>query len=172
MKSQNTNQAGLDKKQEVKLPPLPPIKEGAKKFLIKPQFSVFFAALALCLIAFFIMPLAATPKKNAISIYAAFPTADLHVTGTFTATGSLNVSGVAVMDVVPNANGMRAHCVLTLTADDGSGTITIHQACQFASAPIKGVWEIVSGTGDYANLKGNGSLLMPGNDEDMTGYIY
>ena len=130
------------------------------------------AALTLCLIAFFIMPLAATPKKNAISIYAAFPTADLHVTGTFTATGSLNVSGVAVMDVDPNANGMRAHCVLTLTADDGSGTITIHQECQFASAPIKGQWEIVSGTGDYANLNGNGSLLMPGNDEDMTGYIY
>ena len=150
MKSQNTNQAG-------------PHKQINK---------VFFAALTLCLIAFFIMPLAATPKKNAISIYAAFPTADLHVTGTFTATGSLNVSGVAVMDVDPNANGMRAHCVLTLTADDGSGTITIHQECQFASAPIKGLWEIVSGTGDYANLNGNGSLLMPGNDEDMTGYIY
>ena len=152
MKSQNTNQAG---------PLAGPAPEAGKSCL-----------LALCLIAFFIMPLAATPKKNAISIYAAFPTADLHVTGTFTATGSLNVSGVAVMDVVPNANGMRAHCVLTLTAADGSGTITIHQACQFASAPIKGVWEIVSGTGDYANLKGNGSLLMPGNDEDMTGYIY
>src|SRR5439155_377209 len=85
---QNTNQAG---------PLAGPAPEAGKSCL-----------LALCLIAFFIMPLAATPKKNAISIYAAFPTADLHVTGTFTATGSLNVSGVAVMDVVPNANGTRS----------------------------------------------------------------
>src|SRR5260370_8542238 len=117
MKSQNTNQAG---------PLAGPTPEAGKSCL-----------LALCLIAFSIMPLAATPNKNAISIYAAFPTADLHVTGTFTATGSLNLSGVAVMDVVPNANGMRAHCVLPLTPNTVTATITIQQECQFASAPTK-----------------------------------
>ncbi|HEY9363033.1 MAG TPA: hypothetical protein VIQ00_07220 [Chitinophagaceae bacterium] len=93
-------------------------------------------------------------------------------TGTFTTSGALNISGNAIMVISDNANGKRAHCVLTLTASDGTGTITIHQQCQFATVPPKGRWEIASGTGAYWDLKGNGSLLMPGNDEDMTGVIY
>jgi hypothetical protein len=67
-------------------------------------------------------------------------------------------------------NGTRAHCVVTLTASNG--TIVIDQQCQFASSPPKGRWEIVSGTGAYANLYGNGSLTMPPNTEAMTGVIY
>jgi len=62
--------------------------------------------------------------------------------------------------------------VVTLTASDGSGTITIHQECQFATSPPKGRWEIVSGTGAYANVRGNGSLRMPPNTEAMRGFIY
>lgn len=76
------------------------------------------------------------------------------------------------MDVGLNENGMIAHCVVVLTPDDGSGTITIHQQCEFATDPAKGQWEVVSGTGAYANLKGNGDLLMPPDTEDMTGTIY
>lgn len=120
--------------------------------------------------AFVVAPSEAAPKKEAIHIYAAFPGATFDETGTFVATGALNISGKVTMHV--EANGMTDHCVVTLTPDDGSGTITIHQQCQFATNPIKGRWQIVSGTGDYADLKGNGSLLMPGNDEDMTGFIY
>ena len=71
-------------------------------------------------------------------------------------------------------NGVRAHCVVTLTASNG--TIIIDQQCQFATSPPKGRWEIVSGTGAYANLNGNGSLTMPvipqGIEEAMTGVIY
>jgi hypothetical protein len=70
--------------------------------------------------------------------------------------------------------------VVTLIPSDGSGTIIIDQECQFATsmpAPYpngqgKGRWEIVSGTGAYANLNGNGPLTMPGNEEAMTGFIY
>ena len=84
------------------------------------------------------------------------------------------------MAVGLNVNGIRAHCVVTLIPSDGSGTIIIDQQCQFATsmpAPYptgqgKGRWEIVSGTGAYANLNGNGSLTMPANEEAMTGYIY
>jgi hypothetical protein len=68
--------------------------------------------------------------------------------------------------------GTVAHCVVTLTASDNSGTIVIDQECQFASSPPKGRWEIVSGTGAYANLFGNGSLTMPPNTEAMTGFIH
>jgi hypothetical protein len=103
---------------------------------------------------------------NAVFDFSTFP----DVLGTFTASGALNVSGSAEMLVGLNNNGIRGHCIVTLTAPNG--TITIHQECQFGSNPPKGRWEIVSGTGAYANLKGNGSLLMPPNTEAMEGFIY
>ena len=98
--------------------------------------------------------------------YSTFP----DVTGTFTTTGALTISGDTTMHIGPNYNGTRAHCVVTLIAPDG--VIIIHQECVFATSPPQGRWEIVSGTGAYANLKGNGSLLMPENTEAMTGVIY
>ena len=73
------------------------------------------------------------------------------------------------MDI--SVQGYTAHCVIVLQPSSG-GTITIHQQCQFATNPPTGQWQIVSGTGTYANLKGNGSLLMPGDDEDMVGFIH
>jgi hypothetical protein len=69
-----------------------------------------------------------------------------------------------------NATGNVAHCVVTLVAS--GGTIIIDQECQFNTSPPKGRWEIVGGTGAYANLNGNGSLTMPPNTEAMTGFIY
>ena len=103
---------------------------------------------------------------TAVFDFSTFP----DVLGTFTASGALNISGSAEMVIGGNKNGVRAHCIVTLTAPNG--TITIHQECQFASNPPKGRWEIVAGTGAYANLKGNGSLLMPPNTEAMEGVIY
>ncbi len=53
--------------------------------------------------------------------------------------------------------------------------LVLHEVCVPAPYPTgqgKGRWEIVSGTGAYANLNGNGSLTMPGNEEAMTGFIY
>ncbi len=103
---------------------------------------------------------------TAVFDFSTFP----DVFGTFTTSGALNISGDAEMAVGPNENGKRAHCVVTLIASDG--TITIHQECQFATNPAEGRWEIVSGTGAYANLQGNGSLTMPPNTEAMEGVIY
>jgi hypothetical protein len=73
-----------------------------------------------------------------------------------------------------NANATTFHCVVTLIASDGSGTIIIHQQCEVVTPyPYQGKWQIVSGTGAYANLKGNGSLTMPDppDTEAMTGAI-
>ena len=64
-----------------------------------------------------------------------------------------------------------AHCVVTLIPSPGN-SIIIDQECQFATSPPKGRWEIVAGTGAYANLNGNGSLTMPPNSEAMTGVIF
>ncbi len=139
-------------------------------------------AMALLLIAFFttswVSPTPAS-KPTAVTItgtydFSTFP----NVLGTFTTTGALTISGVAMMHLDCPANpirpdGTRCHCVVTLIASDGTGTIIIHQECEFATSPSKGRWEIVSGTGAYANLNGNGSLLMPGCcTEAMTGVIY
>ena len=136
---------------------------------------IFSAAILLCMIAFFTTSWAPSPtpalKPTPVTItgiydFSTFP----NVWGTFTTSGALTISGTTSMDVGFNSNGTRAHCVVVLIASDG--TITIHQECQSVTSPWKGRWEIVSGTGAYANLRGNGLVLMPPNTEAMTGVIY
>ena len=135
------------------------------------------AAIALGMIAFFTMgsvpsASASPPTPVPVTITAVFDFSTFpNVTGTFTTSGALTISGVSQMNVGLNFNGVRAHCVVTLFPSTG-GTIIIDQQCQFATSPPKGRWEIVSGTGAYANLNGNGSLTMPPNTEAMTGFIY
>jgi len=135
---------------------------------------VFSAAIMVCMIAFFTMgpvPAYSAPKPTPVAITATFNFSTFpDVAGTFTTSGALTISGDATMHVGFNADGVRAHCVVILTAPDG--TIIIHQECQFATSPPKGRWEIVSGTGAYANLRGNGPLLMPDDEEAMTGVIF
>src|SRR5947207_8806246 len=132
------------------------------------------AAIALCTIAFFTMgsaPSASALTRTPVTITATFDFSTFpDVAGTFTTSGALTISGDATMHVGFNADGIRAHCVVTLIAPDG--IIIIHQECQFATSPPKGRWEIVSGTGAYANLRGNGPLLMPDDEEAMTGVIF
>ena len=135
---------------------------------------IFSAAIALCVIALFTMgsvPSTSASTRTPVTItgiydFSTFP----DVTGTFTTTGALTISGPSTMHVGLNENGRRAHCVVTLIAPDG--VIIIHQQCEFATSPPSGRWEIVSGTGAYANLRGNGSLTMPDDEEAMTGFIY
>jgi hypothetical protein len=136
---------------------------------------VFSAAIALCVIAFFTMgsvPSASASTPTPVTITAVFDFSTLpNVSGNFTTTGALTISGPATMHVdFLGTLGTVAHCVVTLIAPNG--TIYIDQQCQFASSPPKGRWEIVSGTGAYVNLNGNGSLTMPPNTEAMTGFIY
>ena len=133
------------------------------------------AAIALCVIAIFAMgwvPASSAAKPTPVSINAVFdPATYPDEVGNFTTSGALTISGASFMHVDLNPfNGVRAHCVVTLTASNG--TIIIDQQCQFATSPPKGRWEIVSGTGAYAKLRGNGPLLMPDDEEAMTGVIY
>ena len=146
------------------------------------------AAIALCLVAFFTMgsvpsASASPPTPVPVTITAVYDFSTFpNVSGTFTTSGALTISGASTMHVDLNVNGIRAHCVVTLIPSDNSGTIIIDQECQFATsmpAPYptgqgKGRWEIVGGTGAYANLNGNGRLTMPGPPptEAMTGFIY
>ncbi|MEO6868274.1 MAG: hypothetical protein ABI168_01435 [Ginsengibacter sp.] len=123
-------------------------------------------------------PLSATRRAVTITGWYDFSTFP-NTLGTFSTTGALTISGTSTMDVNPiMANGtlVRAHCVVVLTPSDGSGTITIHQECVYKTPMPQGRWEVVSGTGAYTNLKGNGPLTMPMQGglfgEAMTGSIY
>jgi len=137
--------------------------------------NVISVAIALCVTALFTigsLPSASASTPIPVTITAVYDFSTFpDVTGTFTTTGALTISGTSTMHVDLNPfNGVRAHCVVTLTASNG--TIVIDQQCQFASSAPKGRWEIVSGTGAYGNLNGNGSLTMPPNTEAMTGVIF
>jgi hypothetical protein len=110
--------------------------------------------------------------KTAVTITGIYDFSTLpNTVGTFTTTGALTISGYSTMFVdIVNHPGTQFHCVITLYAPDG--TITINQECTFDTPIPKGQWKIVSGTGPYVNLKGNGSLTMPPNTEAMTGVIF
>ena len=118
-------------------------------------------------------PSASASTPTPVTITAVFDFTNFpNVSGTFTTTGALTISGPATMHVdFLGTLGTIAHCVVTLIASNG--TIVIDQQCQFATSPPRGRWEIVSGTGAYANLRGNGPLTMPPpTTEAMTGVIY
>ncbi len=145
-----------------------------QRMLIIRHNKFFSAAIVLCTIAFFTMasvPSASASTRTPVTITATYDFSTFpDVTGTFVTSGALTISGDTTMHIGPNYNGTIAHCVVTLIAPDG--VIIIHQQCQFATSPPAGRWEIVSGTGAYANLRGNGSLTMPDDQEAMTGVIY
>ena len=114
-------------------------------------------------------------KSEEVSITMSFTTlVDGVWQGTFTTTGSdaLPASGTCTMAVEAKGKN-NIHCVNTIITDEG--TLTINSYCTFSTKPSKGQWHIVSGTGAYADLKGNGSLLMPMSDlpiEAFTGRLY
>ena len=147
-----------------------------KRMLVTRQNKILSAAIAFCMVAFFTMgslPSVSATTPTPVTITGVFDFSTFpNLSGTFTTTGALTISGPATMHIDPLAFGTVAHCVVTLIPSNNSGTIVIDQECQFASSPPKGRWEIVSGTGAYANLQGNGSLTMPPNTEAMTGVIF
>ncbi len=130
---------------------------------------LFSVAIALLLIAFFTTSWVSAkhnspPKEIAISTAftsGAFP----NLEGPFSTTGALQISGTVTMNVSVIGNGERLHCLLVFTTTDG--TFTVQMAC----SPPNGRWEIVSGTGAYANLRGTGKTFMD-SGESMTGVIY
>ena len=139
---------------------------------LKKLLKVFSPAIALCIIAFFTIGSAqAAPKKTPVYINSTF-TAGAYptFTGTFTITGAFEESGTVTMVVDFNINGTRAHCFYTFVGENG--TITAREECTYATDPAQGRWEIVSGTGAYENLRGNGSSLMPPHHENWQGVIY
>ena len=110
-------------------------------------------------------------RPTPITINSVYELSSYPFPGTFYTHGALEIQGTVTMQTDFNSYGNRIHCVYTFVAPEG--TIIVHERCIY-STPLQGQgrWEIVSGTGAYANLRGNGSALMPGNQENWVGVIY
>ena len=114
----------------------------------------------------------AQPEPVFIDIHD-FAVSDDTAVGTLESSGAIATSGDESQ--VFRVAGLSLHCVHTLTAAEG--TIVIHSQCNLLTNV--GQWRVVSGTGAYAGLKGNGSLLMVFNPDDpaeahelLDGWVY
>lgn len=81
--------------------------------------------------------------------------------GTVTATGAFQAAGTYEMPT--EVHGMALHCTFLITFPNG--TITIRMNCNMVT--FNGAWQVLKGTGAYSNLKGNGSLIMPNDDDEI-----
>ena len=104
---------------------------------------------------------AAEPVPVFIDIHD-FTVSDDTAVGTFESTGGIATTGDESQ--VFRVSGLSLHCVHTLT--DANGTIVIYSQCNLVTNV--GQWRVVSGTGAYAGLRGNGTLLMVFNPDDPT----
>jgi hypothetical protein len=98
------------------------------------------------------------------SITGAYPDGTTF-TGTVSIIGAISQTGTFVMQT--EALGMALHCNLVLELPDG--TLTIRMNCNMGT--LNGRCKILSGTGAYENVKGEGSLVMPVPDEIMIGVV-
>ena len=128
-------------------------------------------AIVLSMIAFF--TISATPYKMAKPGEVTITISGVPQ-GTFVATGALETSGTNFMVIHPSGKSRAGAIHCTNTLETSEGTFTLLMNCQFSTST--GTWRIVSGTGAYAGMRGNGSLIMtePGGVfvETLTGKIF
>lgn len=89
----------------------------------------------------------------------------INYTGDVELDGAINASGTYVMPT--QVLGWALHCTFILSLPNG--TITIRMLCNMRT--LNGRWTVLSGTGAYQNLRGGGSLTMPGIEESLTGIV-
>ena len=122
--------------------------------------------------------LATTPTPVTIEVITASPAG-----GTFTTSGGgLCLSGTTTDQEFGTGgqSGLLAnfHVLKTFTCADGSGTFTANVQAQltFGAPADSFTWNIVSGTGAYANLRGSGNgagdQLPTGVHDHFTGAVH
>lgn len=144
------------------------------------QNKIFFAAIALCLIALFTVSWKPSPINTPSPIAQVFinPTAVWLTTtttggtpnaktGTFQASSQLGTSGHYLMIV--DHTGAAFHCTTTFYPAGGGSFIT-QSNCE--TTLFDGQWRVVSGTGIYSDLQANGSIVMMPGHEFCTGRIF
>ena len=90
---------------------------------------------------------------------------NINYVGNVQLTGAINASGSYTMPT--EVFGMALHCTFILNLPQG--TITIRMLCNMHT--LNGRWTVLGGTGAYQNLRGGGSLFMPGAEEVLEGTV-
>lgn len=88
-------------------------------------------------------------------------------TGTFTASSELGTRGTYLMIIVHT--GMAFHCTTTFSPSSG-GQFVLQSNCEMTL--LDGQWRVISGTGAYQDLEGNGSIVMTPGHEFCTGKVF
>ena len=138
------------------------------------------AAIVMYVLALFLLTGFSTQNRNAPKhsllkkenvVFHTHATGVLHDGSTYVGTvmseGAITQNGSYVMPT--KVSGMALHCMLYLAFPDG--TLTLRLNCNMVT--FNGTWQLLEGTGAYANKKGQGSLVMPNDvDEILTGVIH
>lgn len=147
------------------------------------QYKFFYAAIALVLIAFFTTSWRLSPTAgesntlisskpisvfiNTTALTSTGAPPSVVKTGTYVASPELGTSGTYVMDI--HFFGQAFHCTTTFTPK-GGGEFTTFSECQMTT--LTGQWRVIGGTGIYANLQANGSIVMAPGHEMCTGRVF
>ncbi len=137
------------------------------------------SSIATCMMFFFVMSSFKTNSSPALSkaqiLKGGSPilivssntttTDNVNYVGNVQLTGAINASGTYTMPT--EVLGMALHCTFILTLPQG--TITIRMLCNMHT--LNGRWTVLGGTGAYQNLRGGGSLTMPGIEEVLEGSV-
>ena len=140
---------------------------------------IFVSIIASCMMAFFMMSSFKTNSSASVLDSQTFSNGSpitiissntissdgINYTGDVELEGAINASGTYVMPT--RVMGMALHCTFILDLPDGD--ITIRMLCNMNT--LNGRWTVLSGTGAYQNLRGGGSLTMPGIEEELTGTV-
>lgn len=135
--------------------------------------------IATCMMSFFMMSSFKTAPSATLSKTQNFNSAasltiissntstldNVNYFGNVTLTGAINATGTYTMPT--QVLGMALHCTFILELPQG--TITIRMLCNMHT--LNGRWTVLSGTGAYQNLRGGGSLFMPGTEEVLVGTV-
>lgn len=138
---------------------------------MKGRIAVLAGVAALALAA----PLAATasaPEPVRIETHEVFTGPD-STAGTFTISGAVSDSGISVVSF--RLVGETIHVVKTLSGSGGTITLTGQAVVRWTSPTtatfFAGHWQVVSGTGAYADLKGGGHPGASGSANFATGTV-
>jgi hypothetical protein len=160
-KNKNADASHLERERKSRMKKVKKVNTTLRKFLGGFGGATLAVAFAASCLMMALAPIAqaAPPQSVFIDIHD-FTISDDTAVGTFESSGALEVSGLESQ--VFRVSGWSLHCVHTLTS--AAGTIVIHSQCNMLTNV--GQWRIVSVTGAYANLKGEGSLLMVFNPDN------
>ena len=106
--------------------------------------------------------IAATPQTTTFAVVESFETG----TGVFTSNGSVLCASGTTTNVFlgtggQSDRGLILHDLKTITCDDGSGTFTLLLQGRTGfnvGNGTSGQWVVLSGTGDYVDLHGQGTF--------------